>query len=55
MFDPGLVIPKMLKWYQWLPCLALSIIRQALVSQKKKKNSVFTGGPYGRLEFVLNM
>ena len=25
-------IPKALKWYQWLPCLVLSIIRQALAS-----------------------
>ena len=27
---PGRATPKALKWYQWLPCLALSIIRQAL-------------------------
>ena len=29
---PGGAIPKALKWYQWLPCLVLSIIRQALAS-----------------------
>ena len=28
--NPGRAIPKALKWYQWLPCLTLSIIRQAL-------------------------
>ena len=27
--NPGRAIPKALKWYQWLPCLVLSIIRQA--------------------------
>ena len=30
--EPGRAIPKALKWYQWLPCLVLSIIRQALAS-----------------------
>ena len=30
--NPGRAIPKALKWYQWLPCLVLSIIRQALAS-----------------------
>ena len=29
---PGHAIPKVLKWYQWLPCLVLSVIRQALAS-----------------------
>ena len=27
---PGRAIPKTLKWYQWLPCFAFSIKRQAL-------------------------
>ena len=30
--NPGRAIPKALKSYQWLPCLVLSIIRQALAS-----------------------
>ena len=30
--NPGHAIPKALKWYQWLTCLVLSIIRQALAS-----------------------
>ena len=29
---PGCIIPKILKMYQWLPCLALSNIRQGLAS-----------------------
>ena len=28
--NPGGAILKALNWYQWLPCLALSIKRQAL-------------------------
>ena len=28
--SPGRAIPKAVKLYQWLPCLVLSIIRQAL-------------------------
>ena len=27
--DPGRAITMAFKWYQWLPCLVLSIIRQA--------------------------
>ena len=30
--NPGCAIPKALKWYQWLPCLVLNSIRQALTS-----------------------
>ena len=30
--NPGRAIPKALKWHQWLPCLVVSIIRQALAS-----------------------
>ena len=30
--NPGRAIPKVLKWYKWLPCLVISIIRQALAS-----------------------
>ena len=30
--NPGRPIPKAFKWFQWLPCLVLSIIRQALAS-----------------------
>ena len=33
---PGRDIPKTLKWHQWLPCLALSITRQALASVHPK-------------------
>ena len=29
---PGRTIPRLYKWYHWLPCLVLSIIRQALAS-----------------------
>ena len=61
--------PKALKWRQWLPCLVLSIIREALVSlplpniaqltSQHLQNPIiilfiFIGGSYGRLAVMLN-
>ena len=58
------------KWYQWLACLVLSIIRQALTSlllinitqltsqhlQKRSPNKIMSVfRPYGRLAVMLNM
>ena len=67
--NPGRAIPKALKWRQWLPCLVLSIIREALVSllltniaqltSQHLQNPIiimfiFIGGSYGRLAVMLN-
>ena len=38
--NPGRVIPKTLKWYQWLPCLALSIYKASTGFSSLKKDAV---------------
>ena len=47
--NPGRVIPKTLKWYQWLPSLALSINKASTGFSSLKKITSMMGAPCNTL------